>query len=154
MTEDDKPYEVGYGKPPRHTRFVKGRSGNPRGRPRKAAPNTSQTDIERLFSEVCGTVQMQGKDRPISGVEGMYLGLIREALRGSVKAAAALFKEEMRLIQPAVERRDSKRSGGLRGYMLVPAIASLDEWEARAMPSQEKLARETREPAYQGTGRS
>ena len=25
--------EVGYGKPPRETRFVKGRSGNPRGRP-------------------------------------------------------------------------------------------------------------------------
>src|SRR3954452_21014644 len=26
-------YEVGYGKPPRHTRFKKGQSGNPRGRP-------------------------------------------------------------------------------------------------------------------------
>ena len=26
-------YEVGYGRPPRHTRFVKGQSGNPRGRP-------------------------------------------------------------------------------------------------------------------------
>jgi len=24
-------YEVGYGKPPRHTRFMKGQSGNPRG---------------------------------------------------------------------------------------------------------------------------
>ena len=31
-------YEVGYGKPPRHTRFVKGQSGNPRGRPRKSKP--------------------------------------------------------------------------------------------------------------------
>ena len=27
-------YEVGYGKPPRHTRYQKGRSGNPAGRPR------------------------------------------------------------------------------------------------------------------------
>ena len=26
-------YEVVYGKPPRHTRFKKGQSGNPRGRP-------------------------------------------------------------------------------------------------------------------------
>src|SRR5438477_12106238 len=26
-------YEVGYGKAPRHTRFAKGQSGNPRGRP-------------------------------------------------------------------------------------------------------------------------
>jgi hypothetical protein len=27
-------YEVGYGKPPRSRRFSKGRSGNPKGRPR------------------------------------------------------------------------------------------------------------------------
>ncbi len=27
-------YEVGYKKPPRHTRFSKGISGNPRGRPK------------------------------------------------------------------------------------------------------------------------
>ena len=31
--DKDGDYEVGYGKPPRHTRFVKGRSGNPRGKP-------------------------------------------------------------------------------------------------------------------------
>jgi hypothetical protein len=31
--DKDGDHEVGYGKPPRHTRFVKGRSGNPRGRP-------------------------------------------------------------------------------------------------------------------------
>jgi len=34
MPPDKEPdYEVGYGKPPRHTRFTKGQSGNPRGRP-------------------------------------------------------------------------------------------------------------------------
>jgi hypothetical protein len=32
-TEENNDYEVGYGKPPCHTRFVKGQSGNPRGRP-------------------------------------------------------------------------------------------------------------------------
>ena len=34
----DKNYEVGYRKPPRNTRFAKGQSGNPRGRPRKKKP--------------------------------------------------------------------------------------------------------------------
>lgn len=29
-------YEVGYGKPPVHTRFKEGQSGNPNGRPKKA----------------------------------------------------------------------------------------------------------------------
>ena len=31
-------YEVGYGKPPKQSRFAKGKSGNPRGRPRKQKP--------------------------------------------------------------------------------------------------------------------
>src|SRR5262252_6392871 len=31
--EKQSDYEVGYGKPPRHTWFKKGQSGNPRGRP-------------------------------------------------------------------------------------------------------------------------
>jgi hypothetical protein len=35
MPPDQKrDYEVGHGKPPRHTRFKKGQSGNPRGRPK------------------------------------------------------------------------------------------------------------------------
>jgi hypothetical protein len=30
----DDDYEVGYGKPPEHAKFKKGKSGNPRGRPK------------------------------------------------------------------------------------------------------------------------
>ena len=32
--KNERPYTVGYGKPPKHTRFPKGRSGNPKGRPK------------------------------------------------------------------------------------------------------------------------
>ncbi len=40
MSDNDNPsdptsYDVGYGKPPQHTQFQPGRSGNPRGRPRR-----------------------------------------------------------------------------------------------------------------------
>ena len=36
MSKDRKSdrYEVGYGKPPQHTRFVRGQIGNPKGRPK------------------------------------------------------------------------------------------------------------------------
>ena len=30
---DETDYEVGYGKPPKHTQFKRGQSGNPNGRP-------------------------------------------------------------------------------------------------------------------------
>ena len=35
-------YAVGYGKPPQHSRFKPGRSGNPKGRP-KGQPTASET---------------------------------------------------------------------------------------------------------------
>lgn len=39
-------YEVGYGKPPAEHRFVKGRSGNPRGRPKGAKNKSSQVNTD------------------------------------------------------------------------------------------------------------
>jgi len=36
-------YEVGYRKPPRHTQFQKGQSGNPGGRPRRSQEPTAPT---------------------------------------------------------------------------------------------------------------
>src|SRR5271156_4654170 len=44
MSEDPKTYEVGYGRPPLHSRFIKGQSGNPSGR--KKGLRTLRTIVE------------------------------------------------------------------------------------------------------------
>lgn len=41
-------YEVGYGKPPKATRFKPGQSGNPKGRPKGAKNKHAFSDVERM----------------------------------------------------------------------------------------------------------
>ena len=43
-------YDVGYGKPPKNTRFTKGQSGNPAGRKKKVIPDTL---FQALSLELC-----------------------------------------------------------------------------------------------------
>src|SRR6266851_3230749 len=70
MADDEKPdYEVGYGKPPLHTRFKKGQSGNLRGRPR-GAKNLTTLVSDALDQLV--VVTENGRRREISK---RYLGI-------------------------------------------------------------------------------
>ena len=80
-------YEVGYGKPPRHTRFAKGRSGNPRGRPRGAKSfNTLLSD--KLNEPV--TVAENGGRRKISKREAIVTQLVNRSAAADFRAIKIL----------------------------------------------------------------
>ena len=76
-------YEVGYGKPPRHTRFKKGYSGHPEGRP-KGATNV-KTEMTRLLAAKT-TIKIAGAVQKVPMSRAMCLAVIQKALKGDVRA--------------------------------------------------------------------
>ncbi len=80
-------HKVGYRKPPEGTRFKRGRSGNPRGRP-KGSLNLA-TDLAAELRERV-TVREDGKPRRVSKQRALIKSLLAKALQGDVRAASAL----------------------------------------------------------------
>ena len=84
MRHDDKPNDgVGYSKPPRHSRFVKGQSGNPRGRPPGA--KNLKTLLNKALNELV-IVTENGGQRKISKREAIVTQLVNGSAKGDLKA--------------------------------------------------------------------
>lgn len=81
MAEDG--YEVGYGKPPHKSRFEKGRSGNPKGRP-KGSKNFA-TDVRDMLNAKVG-VSENGTKRKVTSQKATLMRLREQALQGDARA--------------------------------------------------------------------
>jgi uncharacterized protein DUF5681 len=95
--ERPKTKKVGYCNPPEHTRFKKGKSGNPLGRP-KGTLNMA-TVLERTLREKV-VITEDGKRRTISKLEAAIMQLTNQAASGSLKALQLLTA----LVRSAEER--------------------------------------------------
>jgi hypothetical protein len=96
-------YEVGYGRPPRETRFRPGQSGNPTGS-RKGSKTIGARLRELMNSKV--TVTEQGRSRRISRLDVMLRQLANDAMRGDQRA--------IRLIMDFLHRYGAEAEGAVR----------------------------------------
>ena len=76
-------YVVGYGKPPLHTRFQKGRSGNPKGRPR-GKKNMSTLLSTALDASII--VVENGRRKKITKREAIVTQLVNKSASADLKA--------------------------------------------------------------------
>ena len=88
-------YDVGYGKPPQHTRFKKGCSGHPAGRPRESTNVTSE--LKELLAART-TIKVNGAVQKVRTAKAICLALIQKALGGDVRA----FSKIVDIIGPAM----------------------------------------------------
>ena len=79
--------KVGYKRPPTHSRFPKGQSGNPRGR-QKGVRNFA-VDVKRSL-EIPVTLNDKGRPRRVSTQEALVLRLREKALKGDNRALETL----------------------------------------------------------------
>lgn len=81
--EGDLTNKVGYAKPPKHTRFTKGRSGTPKGRP-TGSKNLATMMIEELTQTVA--IVENGKRTKIPKIRAAVRQALNRAMVGDFKA--------------------------------------------------------------------
>jgi hypothetical protein len=105
--EKKRGYEVGYGKPPRKTRFQKGQSGNPRGRPCGAK------NLQGLLNEALNEtiiVTENGGRRRLTKREAILTQLVNRSATADFRAIKILL-DLLRNIEAQSETADPEASG-------------------------------------------
>jgi hypothetical protein len=110
--------DVGYGKPPRATRFRKGQSGNPRGRPR-GSRNFASLVEEALAESV--VINENGLRRKASNLQVIVKQLVNKAAQGDHRS--------IQLLMAFIERQQLLGKDGkpLTIIELLSAIGPIDE---------------------------
>jgi hypothetical protein len=88
MSKNELPYEVGYAKPPKSGQFEKGKSGNPKGRP-KGSKNLATV----VLRESRQPVRVNGPhgSRSVTKLEATVMQLGNKAAQGDIRSQREFF---------------------------------------------------------------
>jgi hypothetical protein len=144
LPKGDRPYEVGYGKPPKAKQFKPGQSGNPKGRPKGSRNATPKhLNFERL-----GSLVLEEAYRPIPIRDGsvlMTMPAMQAALRSLALQAAQGKPAAQRMLFGMVgeverERRSNRDEmfAAIVQYQ-IDARAEIDDARRRGLKEPEIL---------------
>ena len=116
---------VGYGRPPKAHRFQKGRSGNPRGRPKGARGH--RQILERVAFER-HRVREGDVTRTYTSLELILVSIRNRAVEGDRQMLKVYQLLHARYTVPPPEQRG--------GYLVVPGSITEAEWDQLMQPSE------------------
>ena len=89
-------YEVGFGKPPKHTQFKPGTTGNAKGRP-KGSKNLKTDLLEELSEKIA--IKQDGTPMTVSKQKALLKALMAPAIQGDTKSATVVLNLVLKLLQ-------------------------------------------------------
>ena len=127
-------YEVGYGKPPKSGQFAKGKSGNPKGRP-KGSKNLASI----VLQESRKPVQMKGPrgSRKVTKLEATVIQMVNQSAQGEPRAR----REHLPMVERAEEAINAES-----------APLTVHELDQRVMESLRRRMQEMKTEAVSSNG--
>jgi hypothetical protein len=124
MEGDDDGEKGGYCKPPKHTQFKKGQSGNPSGKPKKVLTHTeiAARELDRRM-----TITEDGKKKRLSKREVIHKAIIQKAMKGDLKA-----------IKMLIELDQAKSLGDQAEELMKVTLVFPEEDERRRQKAEEE----------------